>query len=195
MTLLARLEKDRSALGRMVRNFHYERAPNGVRMRNGLFIGGHAEVAVNGGPWEVAPNLVVDEGIDYLLSAALAGGTPDSGWHIAPYFGAADPVASLTAATFNSLQQEFINYAESARPNWTTAAGARSLSNTAAAALITVNAASQTVRGIGIVSVGTKQATSGVLLAVAPFATAKTGLGVNDTLSLIYTLTGADGGP
>jgi hypothetical protein len=195
MSLLARLEKDRSALGRMIRNHHYERASDGVRMRNGLFIGGHAEVAVNGGPWEVAPNLVTNQGIDYLLSAALNGGTPDSGWHLAPYFGTASPVATVTAATFNATMQEFQNYAETPRPAWTVTAGAQSLSNATAAALITINQANQTVRGIGVMSVGTKLAGSGFLLAIAPFASAKTALGVDDTLSLIYTLTGADGGP
>lgn len=194
MNLLARLEKDRSALGRMIRNHQYERAPNGVRMRNGLFIGGHAEVAVNHGPWEVAPNLVTDEGINYLLGAAINGATPDSGWHLAPYFGTGAPAATVTALTFAGVQQEFVNYSEAARPAWTVTPGALSLSNAAAAALITINQANQTVRGIGVMSVGTKSATSGVLLALNPFASAKENLGIGDTLSLIYTLTGADGG-
>jgi hypothetical protein len=189
-----RIHRDRAHLGRLLRNHKYERSPSGIRFASGLFIGGHAEVRVNDGPALIAPNLVTDEGINYLLSVGFLGGVGDSQWHIAPYSGVSSPTAGLTALTFAGSLTEFTNYSESQRPVWTTAATNKALSNTAAAALITVNAANQTVRGIAVMSVGTKSATSGVCLAAVPFPSARSGLNANDTLSLIYTLTGADDG-
>lgn len=189
-----RLTRDRTQLSRALRNHHYERSPNGIRFRSGLFIGGHGEVSVNHGPWQVAPNLVVAQGIDYLLQAGLIGATTDSQWHLAPYSGTTAPTDTLTAAQFAGLQVEFTNYSEGSRPVWTAVAGSKSLSNSASAAVITVSADAQTIRGLGVISVGTKGAASGILLAAVPFPSARTGLNTGDTLSLVYTLTGADDG-
>lgn len=193
-TIADRITRDRAHLGRLLRGFKYERTDSGIRFASGLFIGGHAEVSVNGGPALVAPNIVTDEGINYLLSVGFDGGAGDSQWHIAPYNGASAPTAGLTAATFPGVLAEFIAYSESARPVWVAAASNKARSNSASAAIITVNATNQTVRGLAICSVGTRQATSGVCLAAVPFPSARTGLNSGDTLALVYTLTGADDG-
>jgi hypothetical protein len=192
--LTNRLIRDHTFIDRALRNHHYERAPGGLRLRNGLFIGGHAEVSVNGGPALIAPNLVVDQGINYLLGAGILAVTQDGQWHLAPYSGTTSVAASLTAASFAGTQTEFTNYSESARPNWTAVAGTKSLTNSAAPAVITINADNQTIRGLGVISVGTKSASSGILLAAVPFGAAKTGMNTNETLSLTYTLTGDDDG-
>lgn len=192
--LTNRLFRDHTYIDRALRNKHYERARDGLRLRNGLFIGGHAEVRVNDGPALIAPNLVVDQGINYLLGAGILAVTQDGQWHLAPYSGTTSVAGTLTAAAFTGTQTEFTNYAESARPNWTAVAGTRSLTNSASPAVITINADNQTIRGLGVISVGTKSASSGILLAAVPFAAARSGLNTNDTLSLVYTLTGANDG-
>lgn len=195
MSLQAFLSNRRHAgeLARNIRNRRWSREASGIRIPSmGLFVGGHAEHFLNDGPRSVDHNLVTDQGINHILSVAIADGTKTSTWYMAPFAGAVDPVTSLTAATFTATQTEFLNYTSATRPAYVEAAGTKSMTNTASPALLTINADTQTVWGAGILSTAAKSSTSGVLLAAVRFSAVRDGLMTNDVLGLIYTLTAAD---
>jgi hypothetical protein len=130
---------------------------------------GEFAYAVNGydfGPWE--KNRVVDQGINYILNAALRGESVLSNFYIAPFVTNSAPAANLTAASFAATLTEFTNYSESARQAWVTDASASALvlENANAPALITIAGGAQTtIWGAALLSASPKSATSGVLVA------------------------------
>lgn len=158
--------------------------------KDGLFLGGHLELIQNGQVIEVAPNLITNEGIEYLLDTGLFGAAQNTAWYFAPYANNVAASATATAATFNATYAEVTQYDETNRPAWTKTRADRTVSNAGALTLTTFNANGLTVRGTGIVSVSTKGSASGVLLAIATLGTPKTGLGIGDALSYLYTFTG-----
>ncbi len=84
---------------------------------------------------------------------------------------------------------EFTNYTESNRPEFvdgTVASG--SVSNSASRAEITAGTGGGTVWGGGLLSVATKSATTGTLLAAAKFSSSRV-LSETDVLAFQYTLT------
>lgn len=122
---------------------------------------------------EEVDNLIPTEGLNYLLSAGLTGGTAYSSWFIALFEGNYTPVAGVTAATFPAAATESTAYDETNRVAWvpgTVSAG--SVSNTASKAVFTMNA-TKTIYGIAQSSVNSKNSTTGVLVSVAKFAAAK----------------------
>lgn len=113
------------------------------------------------------PNRVVDQGINYIMNAALRGEGVLSAFYIAPFAANVAPAAGLTAASFTATMTEFINYDETARRPWVTdaAATAMFLENAAAPALFTVAGGAQTtIWGAGLLSASPKSSTAGVLI-------------------------------
>lgn len=112
-------------------------------------------------------NRVVDQGINYILNAALRGEGVLSAFYIAPFAANVAPAANLTAASFTATMTEFTNYDETARRQWVTdaAATAQFLENAAAPALFTVGGGGQTtIWGAGLLSTAPKSSTAGVLV-------------------------------
>lgn len=153
--------------------------------------GGSFYISINGGEWEKADNLVVDQGLNYILNASLLGQSVLTSFFLAPFNGNVTPAASLTAATFAATTTEFTNYDESTRPAYVPngASTAKLASNSAAPGLITVAGGAQTaIYGCALISSSVKGGTAGVLIAAARFATPKTGLGVGDEIRLKYEI-------
>lgn len=122
---------------------------------------------------EDVSNLIPTEGLNYILGASLTGVAALSSWYIALFEGNYTPVAGVTAATFPAAATESTAYAETNRPVWTAGAiSSGSVSNSASKAAFTMNA-TKTIYGLAQSSVNTKSSTSGVLVSVARFATAK----------------------
>ena len=132
-------------------------------------------------------NIVVNEGLDYLLSSALGGGTPISLWYIGIFSGNYTPVATDTAATISLNSTEEQGYSETTRSQWVPGAVASQLiSNSANMAQFTITVAT-TVYGAFLVSDSAKGGTAGTLLSAVRFATART-LAVNDILLVQYDI-------
>lgn len=115
-------------------------------------------------------NRVVDQGLNYMLNAALRGEGVLSAFYIAPFVSNVTPAANVTAATFNSALTEFTNYTETTRRQWVTDGAADSLIliNDAAPALFTIGSGPQnSIAGAGLLSASGKAATTGVLVAAA----------------------------
>jgi hypothetical protein len=124
--------------------------------------------SINGGEYAWDRNRVVDEGINYILNAALRGESVLSNFYIAPFAANVTPAANLSASNFATTMNEFVAYNETTRRQWTTdgASSALFLVNDSAPALFTINATG-TIWGAGLLSASGKSATSGVLVAAA----------------------------
>lgn len=146
-------------------------------------IHGEYEHAVNGEDWQSDTNLIVDEGLVYLLQAAVTNDVADvTAWYLAPYGTNYTPVAGLTAATFASTTGELAGapegYSEGVRQTWTPDAvdtGNTEVTNDATPATFTmVTASTIDINGAGMLSVSTKSATSGTLLSASKFSATRT---------------------
>jgi len=139
--------------------------------------------------WE-DDNLVVNEGLNSLLSVYFNGGTPITTWYCGVFEGNYTPVATVTAATITSASTECTAYASATRPEWVEAApSSQSITNSASRASFVFNA-TKTVYGAFLVSTSTKSGTSGTLFSAARFSSAKSVVST-DELLLTYTFTAA----
>lgn len=174
---------------RALANHHYELTDSGVYFeKQQALVGGSLIHTLNGADMRVDNNTFTTEGLNYLFSVGMNGGTASSTFYVAPFSGNVTPAATLTAATFTSTLTETTAYSESARPAYTIAAPASgSITNTASRAEITANA-TVSVWGAGILSVSTKSSTSGVCIAAAKFSAVRS-LVSTDVLAFDYTLT------
>jgi hypothetical protein len=137
----------------------------------------------------IEKNLVVNEGLNYVLKAAVGETSGISSWYIALFSGDVVVSSAWTAATFVATATEWTNYDETARGTWTNSAvasqGTDSFANKAS---FTSSADAQTVRGAALVSASAKSATSGVLFAASRLSSDKT-LATGEILDVGYGLT------
>lgn len=148
-----------------------------------------------GEDWVDNKNMVMVQGINYLLTTGLNSGTAKATWYFAPYVTNSAPVNTTTAATFVAAMDEFTSYngANRALCNFDDAAS-RVITSAANAVSITINADGETqVAGLGIISSLGKASGGGadILLAIAPLTAVRTGMQVGDEYGLRYTLTGS----
>lgn len=136
-------------------------------------------------------NRVVDQGLNYILNAAMRGEGTISTWYVAPFAANVTPAANTTAQNFTSTLTEFTNYTEPNRVTWTTdgASTALEVVNDAAPALFTIGAGGQTtIYGAGLISAQAKSSTSGTLAAAGKLTTGLTGLAAGFEVRLKYRL-------
>jgi hypothetical protein len=145
----------------------------------GIYSGGIAKgtfsVSKRGEDEDVSKNLVVVEGLNYLLGSALANQSSIGTWYVALFSGNVTPTSGWTASSFSSTANEFTNYSSNSRPQWSpgaVAAGALNSFSSKASFESTVNGAQ--VRGAAIISNSAKGGASGVLLAATLFPSLKT---------------------
>jgi hypothetical protein len=138
---------------------------------------------------EVVKNIIPTEGIDFILNAALNGGTQFSTWYIGLFEANYTPLAADTMATFPASATETTTaYDETTRVALVDGALAAGLwSNAASPAEFTFNA-SKTIYGGFISSGSTKGGTTGVLLSAVKAATSKAVVD-NDVLRITAGIT------
>jgi len=133
-------------------------------------------------------NLVVNEGLNSLLSIMFNGGSQITTWYLGVFEGNYTPLATVTAATITSASTECTAYDSATRPEYTEAApSSQSITNSASRASFVFNA-TKTVYGAFLVSTSTKSGTTGTLFSAARFGTAKAVV-TDDELLLTYTFT------
>ena len=134
---------------------------------------------VNKGPWSHDPNLVPDEGLNYLLDQLLGGGAA-APCYLSLYANAISPAANWTAANYNANAVEIISatdgYSEATRQAWTTtAAVTKTKDNYASPAVFTIVATGPlSVNGVGLHTVSTKGAGTGKLVSATRFGSTRT---------------------
>ena len=138
--------------------------------------------------WE-EPNLVVDEGLTYVLDSSFSAGSGITQWWIGIYSGTYTPSASDDASNITSRSTEITTqYDETTRVEWLEAGvSAKSITNSASVAVFTFNTG-VTVKGAFLASASAKSATSGTLAASSNFSADRIMI-ATDVLNVTYTLT------
>lgn len=146
--------------------------------------------------WEdIAENGVTDVGIASLLNVYLRNQTQIATWYIGLIdnagFSTLDPTDTMSSHAGWS-EVAGANYSQSTRPTWS--AGAPSggaIVNASTVDFTMINGSPLTVKGLLLVSNNTKDGTSGVLFATAPFTGGTQAVTSGDTLKVTYTVSAA----
>ena len=137
-------------------------------------------------------NLVVNQGLNYLLGATLAGGAQITTWYIGLFSGNYTVLATDTASNIASASTEVTAYTAGARQVWTpnsSSPSGQSTSNSSAQASYTFNS-SITVYGGFMISSATISGTGGTLFSGAQFGASKAVVS-GDIMQLTYIFTAA----
>lgn len=139
-------------------------------------------------------NIVVDQGLEYILDAALSGATQNTNHYLGIYKNNYTPVAGDTAATFagigvaNEANAEIDNVT---RPQWVEAGVAsKSITNSASPAAFTANT-TVSIYGAFLISNNTLGGLTGTLIAASKFPAVRNMVNT-DILNITYTLDIAD---
>jgi hypothetical protein len=167
----------------------FERTEDGIYFPSSrLLAKGVFRYNKRGEPEEYSENLVVNQGLDYLLGAGVNGASSISNWYIAPYSGNVTVLATWTAANFTATATEWTLYTSATRPAWSKGAVASGgIDSFATKAEFESTADTQTVRGAALISVATKSAITGTLMAASNFPSAKA-LDTDEILDIGYGL-------
>lgn len=122
----------------------------------------------------IETNIMPQVGIDHIASLIRgAGATPISSWYLGLFESNYVPASDVTTADLQTTVGESLAYDETTRQLWDNSYDNLALiANAGAAAEFTMNA-SKLIYGAFIVSNATKGGTSGIILSIARFSTAK----------------------
>lgn len=165
---------------RSFRNHEYETVGDGSLLfpKQKIFLRGTYSHRKNDEPWEISPNLVPTEGINYILDGVKSSHAAIP-FYLAPYAGAISPTALWTASNFASTASEITSgsegYSESTRVVWVdAAASAGAKHNNASPAVFTiVTATTLAMNGLGLLTASAKGATTGALVSATRFGSAR----------------------
>jgi len=179
-------EKLRDAL----RRGRFDRTPEGIYVPDhNVLARGRFVYAKRGEPLEETENLVTDEGLDYILKAAVGETTNISNWYLALFTGAVTVLSTWTAQNFTSSATEWTAYTSASRPVWAKDAVAdQTTDNYAAKAAFESTADAQIITGAALMSASGKEATTGTLMAAARLSSNKS-LDTGEILDIGYGLT------
>lgn len=135
-------------------------------------------------------NIVVNQGLNYLLGAALGAQTVVTTWFIGLFSNNYTFLSSDTAATIAANAGEVTQYTAGTRQSWQSVPPAsQSITNAANQASFTFNA-TLSVYGAFLISSSAINGTSGILFSGAQFGSPKSVVS-SDILQLTYTFTAA----
>ena len=161
----------------------------------GIIARGEYFHTVNGEDLQTDPNLLPDQGLNYLVNVGFHTLPKIDNWYLALFAGSVAPASNWTAATFPATASEIVSgtegYSGANRPRFNATAGAgTSVDNvTGGVASYTIVTASElVVTGAALLSSQPKGATTGVLASVTKFATARR-LQNGDVFELGYRVT------
>lgn len=189
---------------RAIRRHKYEMSEAGIYLPaaratiGGVFRHAHAPADGSFGPWQVDPNRLVREGLNYILNSSLGAASQQTAFYLAPFSGNVAPAGDWKGSTFKDVATEFTAYTNASRMPWTTAPStAESIGNSAALASATMVYSAggpYNLYGIGLLTGSAKGATANILIAATRFATPRTNQLAGDKLALEYVLSAKDEG-
>lgn len=153
-----------------------------------LMIRGTVRAQKRGEEEEETCNLIVGEGLNYLIGVATGSVAQIGSWYVAVFSGDVTVQNSWTAANFAATATEVTQYLSATRPAWTpgaVASGARD--SFASKAAFQSTADGVVIRGAALVSASGKSSTGGTLMGAARLTTDKT-LDTDETLDVGYGL-------
>lgn len=139
-------------------------------------------------------NIVVNQGLNYVLNTALDALASQASWYIGIFSGNYVPVATDTAASIATNATESRAYTSTTRPIWTPPAGgstAQEIDNSASKAAFSMNATA-TIYGAFLVSSNVISGTAGVLFAASQFSAPRSVV-TNDQLLITYAVSAVSG--
>jgi hypothetical protein len=170
-------------------------------MQSGVKLGGVFEVWCYGPDgslkWhDTAPNLVVNEGLDHILSILLKGGTQSDPWYVGLTNGTPSPAAGDQLTGTHAGWTEVTAYSEGARQEFVDdALSSQSVDNSSSKASFSINSDSTTIGGAFLADESATGASpGGTLLCVAAFSGGDKSADDGDTLEVQYTFSAADDG-
>lgn len=134
-------------------------------------------------------NLVVNQGLDHILSVEFSGAAQVTAWYLAPFTGNYTPVATDTAGSISSNSTESVAYTSTTRVPYVNVEANQQVTNAASTANFTFTS-SANIYGAFLVSAPTKNSTSGILFSAAQF-TAPKNVSSGDQLLLTYQFAAA----
>jgi len=194
MNDIASVMRHRGEFARAMQNNRHEVTPAGILFpQQGVLIGGVFDLEHRNGKGElcgrdISANIIPTEGLNYLLSAGVAGGTVVNPFYVGLFEGNVTPGASLTHATLVATLTECTAYDETTRVAYVEGAvSAGSVDNGSNRAEFTMNA-TKTIYGGFLASSSTKSTTAaGTCLAAAKFSASRAVVAA-DVLAVKYTL-------
>lgn len=145
--------------------------------RQGVMASGEYFDRINGGEWEITPNLIVTQGLAHILSVALGATPKPAGYFLALFSGTAAPAANWTAASFAATANEIVSmtegYTSPTRPEWTPppSTASNSIDNMASVASVTIATASElVVTGAAMLTNSARGGTTGALVSATKYA-------------------------
>jgi len=138
-------------------------------------------------------NLVVNEGLDYLLDVGFAGGAQVDPWYVGLLGSSPSPAAGWTDADLAAV--DFVDYDEATLQEFDEGAVAsQSVDNSASKATFTISSDASTIGGAFLISGSDKATPSGTLYCAGAFSGGDKSADDNDVLEITVTLTTADDG-
>jgi hypothetical protein len=167
----------------------FDRTEEGIYFpASGILAKGVFTVSKRGEVEEQYENLVVNQGLDYILSAAVGATSPLSNWYIATFSGDVTVLSTWTAANFTANSTEWTTYESATRPVWSRGSVASGgVDSFASKAEFKSTADTQTIRGAALISASAKGAISGTLIAASRFTSDKQ-LDTDEILDVGYGL-------
>lgn len=139
-------------------------------------------------------NLVVNAGLNHILSSTLAAGTQITAWMVGLTAASPTPAAGDTMSSHAGWTEVHSEYSQANRPAFTPGAvSGQSVDNSASKAVFSITG-SVTVGGAFLTSNNTKNGTTGTLYSVGAFTGGNRALINGDTLNVQCTFTQADDG-
>ena len=180
--------KNKMNLAGIVRAFlslgDYRQTDEGLIVHDGIRVRGRYVDRVNGKDERETYNLIVGEGVMYILEAALGTNTTLATLYLAPYGNNVAPASTWTAANWDSFASEIDSgtngYSESVRQTWaagaaTSIAGGAKIGNLAsrAAHSIVTTGSPLSIYGAALLSSNVKGGSAGTLISAVQFPAAR----------------------
>lgn len=136
--------------------------------------------------WD-SENIVVNEGLDYILGSSLLGVAQKSNWYLGVFDGVYTPVSGDNGGNIASNSGESSAYAEApTRQTWAGDAVSGQSTTNSVQAVISINA-TVTMQGAFLISTNVIDDTAGLLYAASKFASPRV-LASGDILQVGYTV-------
>lgn len=141
-----------------------------------------------------AENLVVDEGITYILGSAFGGTTQVTSHYLGLFSSNSTPTEAWLGSTLSSHLTEFTTYDEAGRQLWNENGGSgTTVTNSANVATFNVSSglgAPVSLYGLFLITSSSKGTNGGTLISAARFTNSRE-VQASDVLNLTYSITGS----
>ena len=162
----------------------------------GAFTNREGKAGYDYGPLALDPNIVVDQGLNYVLNSAFLGQAQVTAFYIGLFQGNYNPVAGLTGANFEAQANEFTAYTAADRPAWDIGndpTNTKTVTDAGNEAEFVYSAGGPyNIYGAALFTGATKEGGADMCIAATRFASSRLNQAAGDRLAVGYTLAASD---